>query len=189
MSLRLAPAAIEIAPGAERRVRAVGVDHEGRAVEGATFRWSVDDPRALGLAIQAEGPRPALSVRGDAPVGGTGTVRVEARQDGRTATAEAPVTIVEPAEDGATLGIPEPHLVGDPDGAWRSRTSGERWEVNDAHEDYRSLRADPRGRVRYLLTLLAREIVIRTRGREGDAEPLDALIEILAHAERNLRGV
>jgi hypothetical protein len=36
--------------------------------------------------------------------------------------------------------------------------------------------------------LLAREIVLRTRGRPMDAEPLDALIEILAHAERNFRG-
>lgn len=188
VGVRIAPAVVEVTPGGERRVRAVAVDRDGRAVEGATFAWSVEDPRALGLAVQPEGPRPAVSARADAPVGGTGAVRVEARHEDRSAVAEAPVTIVEPAEDGATLGIPEPHLVSDPDGAWRTRMAGERWEVNDAHEDYRSLRGDPRGRVRYLLTLLSREIVLRTRGRATDAEPLDALIEILAHAERNLRG-
>jgi len=50
------------------------------------------------------------------------------------------------------------------------------------------LRGDARGRLRYLLALLAREIVLRTTGRLEAADDLDALIAILAHAERNLRG-
>jgi hypothetical protein len=187
-AVRIVPPVVEIAPGAERRVRAVAVDRDGKAVDAPTFEWSVDDPRAIGLAIQPDGPRPALSARSDAPVGATGVLHVAVTHGELHIRAQAPVTIVEPAEDGSTLGIPEPHLVSDPDGAWRSRMSGDRWEINEAHEDYRSLRADGRARVRYLLTLLAREIVLRTRGRSMDAEPLDALIEILAHAERNFRG-
>jgi hypothetical protein len=64
----------------------------------------------------------------------------------------------------------------------------DRWEVNSEHEDYRGVRPEPRARVRYLLALLAKELVVRTSGRT-DVEPeLESLIEILAHAERNLRG-
>ena len=64
---------------------------------------------------------------------------------------------------------------------------GDRWEINDAHEDYRALRKELRSRLRYLLTLLAKELVARANGIEH-APALDALVEVLAHAERNLRG-
>jgi hypothetical protein len=36
--------------------------------------------------------------------------------------------------------------------------------------------------------LLAKEIVLRTSGRPEVAEVLESLVEVLAHAERNLRG-
>jgi hypothetical protein len=65
---------------------------------------------------------------------------------------------------------------------------GDRWEINDAHEDYLALRKDPRARLRYLLSLLAKELAQRAHGFEHVAA-LDALVEVLAHAERNLRGV
>jgi hypothetical protein len=112
----------------------------------------------------------------------------EARQGERVATASAAVVVCEPEEEEGALGIPEPQLVSDADGAWRSRMDGARWEVNDAHEDYRTLRADPRKRVRYLLALLAKEIVLRTAGRPEVGSILESVVEILAHAERNLRG-
>jgi hypothetical protein len=88
----------------------------------------------------------------------------------------------------ASFGIPEPHLVSDADGTWRSRMRGDRWEVNDEHEDYRALRGEPRARVRYVLTLLAKEIVLRTSGRPDGEALLEQVVEVLAHAERNLRG-
>ena len=65
---------------------------------------------------------------------------------------------------------------------------GDRWDVNDAHPDYVTLRGEPRARIRYLLLLLAKEIVVRTTGRLDAAETLESLVEVLAHAERNLRG-
>lgn len=187
--VRVAPAEVTIAPGAERRVRAVATDRDGRPADGVSFAWRVDDPEGLGVEIDGAGPRPAVRVRADARLAGTAALVVEARQDGRSVDARATLRVVEPTEDGAGSGIPEPILVDDPAGLWRSRmTADGRWEVNEAHEDYRSLRAEPRARVRYLLSLLAREMVVRTTGRPELGAPLDAMIEILAHAERNLRG-
>jgi hypothetical protein len=112
---------------------------------------------------------------------------VEATHDGRRASAEASVEVVE-RDDEASLGIPEPRLVSDADGAWRSRMRGTLWEVNDAHEDYRALRNDARARLRYLLALLAKEIVLRSSSRPDVEDVLESLVEVLAHAERNLRG-
>jgi hypothetical protein len=65
---------------------------------------------------------------------------------------------------------------------------GDRWEVNDGHEDYRALRGDGRARLRYLLALLAKEIVLKTTGRVDTADVMESMVEVLAHAERNLRG-
>jgi hypothetical protein len=98
------------------------------------------------------------------------------------------VEIGEDSRDHASLGVPEPHLVSDAEGSWRSRMVGEQWEVNDAHEDYRAIRAEGKSRLRYLLLLLAKEIVLRTTGRVEAADVMDSIVEVLAHAERNLRG-
>ena len=153
-----------------------------------TFAWSVEAPGESGVVVGADGERPAVSARPDAPIGAVATLRVEARQADRVAWSEAVVEVAEGDDGGASLGIPEPHLVSDAEGAWRSRMAGERWEVNDAHEDYRALRAEGRGRLRYLLSLLAKEIVLRTTGRHETADVMDSMVEVLAHAERNLRG-
>lgn len=186
--VRLAPSPIPVAPGHERRARATPRDADGRVVPGATLAWRLADPRGLGLELRGEGKLRAVFAPPDAPLGAAGELVVEARADGTSVVARAPIEIVEPAEEPLGAGIPEPHLVSDPDNAWRSRTRGERWEVNESHEDYRALRGDARARLRYLLALLAREIVLRTTGRPETAEDLDALVAILAHAERNLRG-
>ena len=45
-----------------------------------------------------------------------------------------------------------------------------------------------RGRFRYMLALLAKEIVQRSYGGPESGELLERLVEILAHAERNLRS-
>jgi hypothetical protein len=66
--------------------------------------------------------------------------------------------------------------------------SGKPWEVNDAHEDYLALRGDPKARFRYLLTLLAKELVQAPYPSPGSGEFLERMAEVLAHAERNLRG-
>jgi hypothetical protein len=187
-SVRIVPEAIAIAPGAERRVRAVAVDAEDRPLKDAEYRWTCDDPSGVGLAVRGEGPRPAVCVRADAALGLVAMLRVEVRQDGRRAEAAAPVRVAAPEEGQAALGIPEPLLVSDPAGTWRSRMSAGRWEVNDAHEDYVALRGEPRARLRYLLALLVKEIILRSAGRPDAADLLESVVEILAHAERNLRG-
>jgi hypothetical protein len=90
--------------------------------------------------------------------------------------------------EGSALGIPEPQLVSEPAGLWRSRLADDVWEVNEAHEDYVRLRSEPKARVRYLLTLLAKELVQRSFAQPGSEGLLERMVEILAHAERNLRG-
>ena len=113
-----------------------------------------------------------------------------ATQGDHSAQGLAHVVIIEAEAPlpGATFGIPEPELVDDSGGQWRSRFDGQRWQVNASHEDYVSLHAEPRPRLRYLLGLLAKEITLRTHGVPGCEAALEGMIEILAHAERNLRG-
>ena len=73
-------------------------------------------------------------------------------------------------------------------GRWRSRFDGQRWQVNASHDDYIALRGEPRTRLRYLLSLFAKEVALRAHGVPGSEETLESLVEILAHAERNLAG-
>jgi hypothetical protein len=188
--VRIAPAEVKLAPGHERRVRASALDADGRAVaDGVTFSWSLAEPGSpIALHSDSE-PKAAVRAGPEAVVGSAGELRVEARQGDRFGQATAPIVITEAPDDATDLGIPEPVLVSDAEGPWRSRMRGETWEVNDAHEDYRALRAEGRARVRYMLMLLAKEIVLRTaQGDARDAEMLENLVEVLAHAERNLRG-
>jgi ribosomal protein S18 acetylase RimI-like enzyme len=189
-SVAIAPAVVRVAPGAERRVRAVACDADGREVSGASFAWRVEDEADAGVAVTSDDDEARAIVRAppDAPVGASVTLHVDAGLDDRTAHGSARVEITESARDRGALGIPEPHLVSDAEGNWRSRMVGERWEVNAEHEDYRALRADGRMRLRYLLALLAKEIVLRTTGRVETADVMESMVEVLAHAERNLRG-
>lgn len=187
-NVRIVPPEVSIAPGAERRVRAVASDSENRRIDDVNFEWRMASALAS-VEVRGEGARPAVYAQPSAAIGARAELHVLARQGEQTATAHAHVTVAEnPADDTATLGVPEPVLVSDPEGAWRSRRLGERWEVNDAHDDYRALRSEPRARLRYLLALLAKEIVVRSTSVEH-AAVLESLVEVLAHAERNLRGV
>ena len=43
-------------------------------------------------------------------------------------------------------------------------------------------------KARYLLALFAKEVALRAHGVPGSEEALESLVEILAHAERNLSG-
>jgi hypothetical protein len=52
-----------------------------------------------------------------------------------------------------------------------------------------ALRGEPRSRLRYLLALFAKEVALRAHGVPGSEEALESLVEILAHAERNLSAV
>ncbi len=184
-SISIQPEQIEISPGRERRLRALP-----RGEDGAPFRgkleltWTVE---GTGLAL-ADG-RPILRAASDLRPGERGLVRLRAVAGGCEANAEAEVEVTQEGEKtGARLGVPEPALVSAPGEAWRSRMVGSRWEVNEAHEDYLALRDEPRAHFRYLLSLLAKEIVQRSYSQPGGGALLERLVEILAHAERNLRG-
>ncbi len=188
-AVRIVPASVTVAPGAERRIRAEATDADGRAIRaGVTFRWSVD---RADFELRGDGSRPAVTARADVPLGQEAAVRVSAGHDGVWCHAFARVVAALPperADGGGGLGIPDPEIVDDPGGGWRSRFAGTRWQVNGSHDDYIALRGDPRTRLRYLINLLAKEIVLRSFPGPGNEGLLEQTVAILAHAERNLRG-
>ena len=185
-TVRVVPEEVTISPGGERRVRAEARDRDGvRIREGVDYAWSIDD---AGITIIGEGTRPALAARGDMLPGVTARLVLTARAGERTATACAPVTVIDVGDESARqrAGVPDPELVADAAGDWRSRFVDGRWQVNEAHEDYVALRGEPRRRMRYLLALFAKEIVQRTYGEDGSDRLLERLVAVLAYAERNL---
>ena len=123
-----------------------------------------------------------------ARIGTTGRLRVEVEKDGHRAVAEVRVEVVEPRVEEAGLGIPEPTLVDAPGETWRSRFDGQRWEVNQMHEDYLALKGEARARLRYLLSLLAKDLAQHAHRVPGAIEASEDVVAILALAERNLRG-
>jgi len=187
VALRIVPPEIHVSPGTERRVRVVALDAAGRRAQVAEVAFALENASGA-FELRGAGSRPAVYAGAEAPVGSQALLRATASSGALSASAQARVLVAEPrTDDAAALGIPEPALVSDPHASWRSRMLGERWEINDAHEDYLALRKEPRARLRYLLSLLAKELALRAHGFEHVAA-LDALVEVLAHAERNLRG-
>lgn len=185
-SVRIVPDPIEVAPGHEHRARAEARDADGRVIrEGVSHRWSVE---GAGLAVHGEGPRPAVAAEASVRAGATARLRVTAEKDGRTADGEAAVEVVEPRPDETGLGIPEPSLVDAPGETWRSRFDGQRWEVNQMHEDYLALKGEARSRLRYLLALLAKDLAQHAHPVPGAVEASEDVAAILALVERNLRG-
>jgi hypothetical protein len=59
------------------------------------------------------------------------------------------------------------------------------WHVNIGHADYRALAGDPRARLRYLVALFAKDLTLSTT-HPGNEPVLDQMIDVIAHAERNL---
>jgi hypothetical protein len=136
-------------------------------------------------AVEATRPSEAVFRAGDAV--GTAVVAVVARKDGREATAEATVEVVEEIAGGqARAGIPEPAFVAEPRGEWRSRVSDGRWEVNAAHRDYVSVDGSARRKLRYLAALLAKEIVVHSYPVPQGGMLLERLVSVLTVTERRL---
>ena len=188
-SVRIVPAEVAIAPGRERRVQAIAVDRDGRRVRGeVALAWSGGSGA---VAIVGEGAKPLLRVQADARPGLRAAITVVAAQGAERVEASATVVVADRREPSADLaaGVPEPELVDDAGARWRSRFDGQRWQVNASHEDYIALRSEPRTRLRYLLALFAKEVALRAHGVPGSEEALESLVEILAHAERNLASV
>lgn len=185
-TVRIVPAEVTVQAGRERRVQAISLDRDGRRVRGeVSFAWSSDH---AAVEIVGDGPKPLVRVQPDARADLRSAIAVVARQDVEQASASAWVRIADRPEPAADLaaGVPEPELVDDSDGRWRSRFDGQRWQVNASHDDYIALRGEPRTRLRYLLSLFAKEVALRAHGVPGSEAALESLVEILAHAERNL---
>jgi hypothetical protein len=185
VSVRVVPAEIAVPPGRERRVQVVALDRNGRRAAGVAFSWSSDSGA---VAVVGEGVKPLVRAQPDARPGLRVLVTVLATQGEARAQGVATVVVADRAEPAPDLtgGIPEPELVDDPGGRWRSRFDGQRWQVNGSHDDYIALRGEPRTRLRYLLALFAKEVAFRAHGVPGSEDALESLVEILAHAERNL---
>jgi hypothetical protein len=186
-AVAIVPAAIEIAPGGERRISARAVDADGRTVRtGLSFGWAI---AGEGFALAGDGPRPALRAAGDVLPGAEAMISLVVSQGDATASALAVVRCVDLKRRGrGQEGIPKPVLIDAPGASWRSRMEGDVWQVNAGHEDYLAL-ADGRARLRYLVALLGKEIVQRTYSQPGAGELLEHLVAVMAHAERNLRPV
>jgi hypothetical protein len=185
-AVRIVPEEITVQAGRERRVQAIALDRDGRRVRGeVSFAWSSDN---AAVEIVGDGPKPLVRVQPDARADLRCAIGVVARRDAEHAEASASVRIAdrpEPATDLAA-GVPEPELVDDSGGRWRSRFDGQKWQVNASHDDYIALRGESRTRLRYLLSLFAKEVALRAHGVPGSEAALESLVEILAHAERNL---
>jgi hypothetical protein len=187
-AISIAPATTRIAAGGERRVHARPVDASGVLLTtGVDLTWTIDGE---GFMLEGMGPRPAVRAAGDVLPGSRARLTVEARQGDLCERAEADViAIAKRDDDRAGSGVPKPELVDAPGAAWRSRMVGSSWQVNTGHEDYTALAThDGRTRVRYLVSLFAKEIVQRTYSLPGDGEILEHLVAVMAHAERNLRA-
>jgi len=188
-SVEIVPAKIRIECSARRRVHARCFDSSGRAVEeSVTFEWSLT-PEVGTIQtpedIPAGGPEIAIQAS-EHPA--EGRVSVLARgESGASAIAEAPVEILEEILRGnASEGIPEPEFVDQPGSLWRSRMLDERWQVNAGHRDFRAIADRPALKLRYLATLFAKEIVLRSHQDPRLEKPLEQLAEIAAYADRNL---
>jgi hypothetical protein len=161
--VRIVPAEIPISPGRERRVQAIAVDRDGRRLCGEiALVWSTDNEA---LAIVGEGAKPLVRAQADP----------QARPAGHDHRCGHPGRGARRSDD--------------PGARWRSRFDGQRWQVNASHEDYIALRGEPRTRLRYLLARFAKEVALRAHGVPGSEEALESVVEILAHAERNLASV
>ncbi|MEZ4227362.1 MAG: ATP-binding protein [Polyangiaceae bacterium] len=183
------PAFIRVSPGQERSIRAVARDAEGRRLRDAAIEWRFPDGKAAHLTLEAgERGRATLRAADQAPLGRRLPLMAVATHEDETAADIAAIEIVEEKHEVyARLGIPEPILVSAPGALWRSRRHGFAWEINDAHPDYLRVADNARRRLRYLIALLAKEIVITSTRRNDAEDVLEAMVQVLAHAEGNLR--
>ncbi len=179
--VRLAPDPIRLWPGAARRIRATVTDVHGQQID-ATTQWT---PSTADLTVEGDGLARTVRLREVAEPGRL-SLTVIAEANGGAASCTAEVLVVDgPPAGGAGTGIPEPVLLDDPAGRWRSRMAAGQWQVNVGHPDYRALAGDARARLRYLVALFAKDLTLSAT-HPGNEPILDQMIDVIALAERNL---
>ena len=178
-SVRVRPSKLEVAVGEPNRLRATALDENDRAIaEGVTFEWKAKGA----LTVEANGS--TASVVGTA-VDAEALIEVTAQQADRTRSYTVPVKIVLELPRRADTGIPQPEEIDEPLQSWRSRLTDERWQINVGHPDYRALSSEARPRLRYLATLLSKEVVSRNFPQPGVGGILEELVGLLSALERS----
>jgi Histidine kinase-, DNA gyrase B-, and HSP90-like ATPase len=173
------PTKVELAVGERRELRARANDEEGRALsEEVGFQWAFSGPLAL-LSDNA-----SATIEGLSPADGA-LVEVTARQGNRVCSTSVPVRIVNELQRRIDAGVPQPEEVDEPLQGWRSRLVDARWQINVGHPDYRALSQEARPRLRYLATLLSKEVVSRNFPQPGVGAVLEELVGLLAALERS----
>lgn len=59
------------------------------------------------------------------------------------------------------------------------------WHINIGHPDYLALAPDARARLRYMVALFAKDLTVSATHPANEGV-LDQMIDVIAHAERNL---
>lgn len=179
-SLQVRPPNTRVEVLGQRRVRAVPQDAEGRTVPlDPPITWSVGSGGGRVEALSADG-RHALYSAGEAP--GEAAVTARATDGERIVEATVQVRIVDEigSAAGAALGFPSPEFLDEPASEWRSRMHDGHWQVNRAHPDFQTAAASDRLQLRYLATLLAKELVVRTFPQPQIARPLEQLVRLVS---------
>lgn len=182
VKLELRPKLLRLLRGQSRAIYAIARDASGRRVEAPLeLRWTIDgelarlEPEGMRALVHAGPDRGETEARAICP----GDPQLAARTEIEVGDAHTD-------RSGTRRGLPDPEPIDDPTGAWRSRLDGERWQVNSAHRDYRE--TSGRARLRYLTSLFAKEILLKTH---GSGDPLQELLleemaGLLACAERKM---
>ncbi len=179
--VRIAPEPIRLWPGGSRRARAIVTDLHGQQIRAETA-WTSSSPL---LVIEGTGQARTVHL-GELAEPGIYMITVIAEANGGAASCTTELVIIDgPMAGGTGAGIPEPTLVEEPGQSWRSRLSAERWQVNIGHPDFRALAAEPRARLRYMVALFAKDLTL-TSTHPANEPVLEQMIEVIAHAERNM---
>ncbi|MCC7140757.1 MAG: ATP-binding protein [Candidatus Eisenbacteria bacterium] len=201
--LRISPNPIRLEPGAWRRLRAHALDASGRPIDTPVeFAWCIHGQAGgFGLPHRTEAERSTeeqllveVGSEGSSTVvfhatdtATTGQIEVIAQSGADEAAESVTIEIAERTSgQSAGEGIPEPVLLHEPAGHWRSRMIDGRWEVNAAHREYRAIADQPALKLRYFALLFAKEIVLRSSQDPRLEAPLEQMIEVAAFADRNL---
>lgn len=154
------PARVRLEVNAQRKMRAVAVDTDGRAVEApVTFVWELFGDTGT---VDANDDTDSRALFTAGTVAAEGILSVTARSNGTETSTAVPVEVVEhlPAAT-PDEGIPEPELVDQPS-------------------------ARPALKLRYLALLFSKEVVVRSTRDPRLGEPLEQMVEVAAYADRQL---
>jgi hypothetical protein len=180
----VSPDPVALARGGRARLHASCRDALGHEVDRpVTLRWSAKGAFATILACEDD---PSAAMLHAADEAGAGAISVLASCEGREVAARVVYEILPQAVLRAGGGIPDPRWVEDAEGTWRSRRIETGWEVNAAHADWCACEG-PAAKLRYLTTLLAREVALANASPGEQAQAtLDRALDLMIAAERGL---